>query len=330
MGLENIQASIDLFACPRCGDDLNIRDDCIFCRRCLTTYGVDEGIPLFFEECGPDGGLTNKMKRFYNENPFPGYEEIENVADLIDKAEKSVFARMLNKQIPFGARILEIGCGTGQLTNYLAVAQRIVVGADMSLSSLKLAQEFKKRNGLERAIFCQMNLFRPAFPAGSFHVVISNGVLHHTGNPRLGFETIAKLVKKGGFLCLGLYNRFGRVLTDVRKVVFAATTDKLKFLDPHTRDRSLGRADIWFKDQYKNPHESKHTIGEVLRWFNQSNFEFCYGIPSPVFFEGFASSDLMFMQHSAGNFFGRIAAQVRSIPSGWRDGGLFIMIGRKK
>jgi 2-polyprenyl-3-methyl-5-hydroxy-6-metoxy-1,4-benzoquinol methylase len=67
----------------------------------------------------------------------------------------------------------------------------------MCMNSLRLATDFKRRNALSRVEFVQMNLFRPCFPDGEFDLVISNGVLHHTSNPRLAFETISRLVKPG-------------------------------------------------------------------------------------------------------------------------------------
>ena len=52
-----------------------------------------------------------------------------------------------------------------------------------------------------------MNLFRPVFKAETFDVVICSGVLHHTSDPLTGFQSISKLVKKGGYIIIGLYNK---------------------------------------------------------------------------------------------------------------------------
>ena len=58
-----------------------------------------------------------------------------------------------------------------------------------------MATAFKQQNDCDRAHFVQMNLFRPAFKPGSFDLVISNGVLHHTSDPFLGFKSISRLVR---------------------------------------------------------------------------------------------------------------------------------------
>ena len=66
----------------------------------------------------------------------------------INKARKGLFAKLLDDQIPFGARILECGCGTGQLTNFLSIANRTVIGTDICMNSLKMANEFRGNNDL--------------------------------------------------------------------------------------------------------------------------------------------------------------------------------------
>jgi len=188
--------------CPNCGNNLILNEN-IDCSKCGAKYSVDNGIPLLFSPNNWDGeDVTGRVKSFYEETPFPNYEDMENTGDLIQKAEKGVFAKLLNEQIPFNCKVLEVGCGTGQLSNFLGITQRQVTGTDMCLNSLKLANDFKARNQLDRVDFYQMNLFKPCFKKGSFHLVICNGVLHHTSKPFEGFKAISKLVKKNNHRAL--------------------------------------------------------------------------------------------------------------------------------
>ena len=65
---------------------------------------------------------------------------------------------MLGEQLPHSASILEIGCGTGQMTNFIGMGWgRTVVGADLCLNSLKLAKKFRDRFGINNAHFVQAN-----------------------------------------------------------------------------------------------------------------------------------------------------------------------------
>jgi SAM-dependent methyltransferase len=329
--------NIDILICPSCGGALNVSSDHrrIQCSECNKYFGCEKGIPLLFwpNEWDSKIDVIEAVKSFYEETPFPGYEDIDSSHSLRQKAEKGIFARLLDDQIPHGARILEVGCGTGQLSNFLGMTWgRTVFATDICLNSLKLGQEFKEKNQIDNVAFLQMNLFRPIFSPGSFDLVICNGVLHHTSDPFFGFRSITSLVKKGGFIIVGLYNRFGRIPTDIRRFVFRLSGNRFQFLDTRLADQSLSdmRKRIWFLDQYKNPHESKHTIGEVLRWFDQCQVEFINSIPKFTAFAPFSAQEELFKANPRGTRLDHSLAQLGMLLSGGREGGFFITIGRKK
>ena len=242
-----------------------------------------------------------------------------------------MFAKLLDEQIPHGARIIECGCGTGQLTNFLSVAGRTAVGSDMCLNSLRMAQDFKEKNALKRAQFIQMNLFRPCFAPGTFDLVVSSGVLHHTSDPYLGFQTISKLVKPNGYILIGLYHKYGRLSTDLRRIIFRMTGDRLAGLDSRMGEKiSNARKASWFNDQYKNPHESKHTIAEVLGWLKDAGFSFVKSIPKTVMFEPFAESEQLFVPEHPGGQLSMALVEMGMMFTGGRDGGFFVVIARKE
>lgn len=322
--------NLDIFCCPACAAELSFGDDAVSCTKCGKKFTIENGIPHLFTATDVKD-VTQDMKAFYEETPFPDYDDIDSKWRLIEKAEKGLFANLLNKQIRHGVRILEAGCGTGQLSNFLGItAGRNVIGADMCLNSLGLANKFKTENTIENVCFTQMNLFRPCFKPESFDLVISNGVLHHTSDPRGAYESILRLLKKGGFIIVGLYNTYGRLGTDFRRVIFNLTGDSLAALDPHLRNKMSGRKKkSWFNDQYKNPHESKHTIGEVQKWFRETGVEFINSIPKPTLLAPFTEDEKLFVKTPEGSAFDHFLVQAAMMLSGSQEGGLYIMIGRK-
>jgi len=234
--------------------------------------------------------------------------------------------------MPLGSFVLEAGCGTGQLSNYLGIGgARKVFGTDICMNSLQLAETFRSSHQIENSAFLQMNLFRPCFRDEAFDLVICNGVLHHTSDPKLGFQTLARLVKRGGFLVVGLYNAFGRIPTDLRRVLFRICGPRLAFLDPRIREVRLNEARrrAWFMDQYRHPHESKHTLGQVLRWFDEIGFSFVRGIPPLGLFRPFSAEDRLFEACSPGTPVERFFSQLGMLLAGGREGGFFIMIGQR-
>lgn len=332
--IEFIKKSIDIFCCPKCQGDLTFNNQNLNCLKCNQTFPIINNIPRLFwsNEWDPSKrDVTEKIKEFYEETPFPDYDDYDNVGSLIEKSRQGIFAKLLDDQIPYGTHILECGCGTGQLTNFLSVANRNVIGTDICLNSLQMAQEFKEKNDLNNAFFAQMNLFRPCFKSNRFDLVIANGVLHHTSDPFMAFQTLSKLVKPQGYILIGLYHKYGRIFTDIRRFIFKISKDKLKFLDRRTVNKKISSAKrkAWFTDQYKNPHESKHTIGEILKWLKETEFTFVKSIPKTVPFEGFHQTEKLFKPDKPANKMVRFMVEFSKIFTGSGEGGFFIIIARK-
>ena len=324
-----------LLQSPCCGLDLVRRGEGWTCSQCGREFGSEDGIARLFwphEKFDDARDVTRKVQAFYEETPFPNYEDQDTLRSLIDKSRRGVYARRLDATIPYNTTVLEVGCGTGQLTNFLGIGCRRVIGTDLSLPSLRLGEEFRRQFGLDRVRFAQMNLFRPAFQPGSFDVVLCNGVLHHTADPFGGLERLVPLLKPGGHFVLGLYNRYGRLFTDLRRQLFRITGPAgAARIDPILRKlpRSEAQRRAWFADQYRHPHESKHTIGEVLGWFERCGLEFVRGIPSTTPGpEGLEGADL-FRAQPRGSGFEHFLVQARQIVAGQREGGFFLVIGRR-
>ena len=109
-------SAADLIACPACGGSVDPGATSVSCARCPRSFPVVDGIPLLFvpTDSASDGrDVTGIVKSFYEENPFPNYDAIDSVARLVAKAREGLYARLLDEQIPSGARVLDLGCGTG-------------------------------------------------------------------------------------------------------------------------------------------------------------------------------------------------------------------------
>src|SRR5437016_11035411 len=162
---------------------------------------------------------TEIVRRFYERAPFPDYPPRATLSWLRARAEQSEFARLINRAIPGDARVVEIGCGTGQMSLYLARAHRVVIGADLTRASLKLGAAAARHFGLDQVHFVETDLYCPGLRAGAFDVVYSSGVLHHTPDPSAAFARIVRLARPGGMIVLGVYNAFARIPLRARSLV---------------------------------------------------------------------------------------------------------------
>ncbi|MEE3328019.1 MAG: methyltransferase domain-containing protein [Myxococcota bacterium] len=325
---------IDIFQCPKCQGNLRLDDEEMRCTECNQGFPIDDDIPMLFwpdeaDENGDD--VVQTVKDFYEETPFPDYNDFDSVGSLVQKARQGIFARMLDEQVPPGVRVIECGCGTGQLSNFLSITNRTVFGTDMCMNSLRLGQNFAREHQLSRVRFVQHNLLRPAFKPESFHLVISNGVLMTTPDPFETFRTISELVEPGGYILIGLYHRYGRLVTDARRLLFNMTGDRFLSLDPNLRNESLSdaRRRAWFLDQYKHPHEVKHTIGQAMGWLRDAGFTFVRSLPPTKLSQSISGKEKLFEYEEPGNSFERTLVELGMFFKGSLEGGFFNVIGRK-
>jgi len=276
-------------------------------------------------------GVGTTVKRFYEEWSFPGYDDVDTVEMLLEKARAGGYVARLDEEVPKGASVLDAGCGTGQLAILLSLSGRAVTGVDFSFNSLRKGNGFKSRFGLGHVWFAQMDLFNLALKDESFDYVFCNGVLHHTADAYRGFQNLCRLVRPDGYIIVGLYNTYGRVMLKFRQLLFTTTGRQVGFLDSRLRAPSISeeKKRIWYMDQYRNPHEEVFTVDDVLGWFALNGIEYVNALPRIRGRSEAANGGSLFEREDPGCWIGRTMRQVGWIFTRGREGGFFVMIGRR-
>ena len=316
----------DLLACPACGGELVRGPACLGCGR---TYAEEAGLVRLRASAGAMiEGRIEAVRTFYEHAPFPGYPPNSSLAWLRARGDRSPFARRLDQAIAGDARIVEVGCGTGQMSLYLARADRVVVAADLTLTSLRLGAGAARRFGIDQVRFVETDLHRPGLRKGAFDVVVCSGVLHHTPDPRRAFARIVELARPGGMIVVGLYNAVARIPLRLRRAVARLSGYRWIPFDPVLRERDAepARREAWLRDQYMHPEEHRHTHGEVLRWFAENHVDYVRAFPSALIDD--PSEDLF---APCGDAWAPEAwlAQLGWMASLGHEGGLFVMVGQR-
>lgn len=309
--------------CPVCAGELG---ETLACTSCGAAYLAPNGIP----DLRVRGDVrTETVRRFYADAPFPDYPPGATLDWLRARAGRSEFARMLDAAIAPDAHIVEIGCGTGQMSLYLAHGERVVIGADLTRASLVLGAAAARQFGLQRVAFVESDLHHPGLRAGSFDVVYASGVLHHAPRPRAAFAHVARLARPGGMVIVGLYNGLARIPLRVRRAIARLTGFRWIPFDPVLRDRNVepARHRAWLRDQYMHPEEHRHSLAEVQRWFAENDVAFVRSHPSALLDDG---AEALFMP-AADNW--RVEGWLAQL--GWmrslgHEGGLFVVIGQRR
>jgi SAM-dependent methyltransferase len=95
-----------------------------------------------------------------------------------------------------GAAVLEIGCGTGQLTRQLAGRGLDVTAIDIGAKMAEAA----RRNVADPAVQFQVSSFE-GFTGGPFDLIVSATAWHWI-DPAVGWAKAARLLRPGGWLAL--------------------------------------------------------------------------------------------------------------------------------
>lgn len=100
-------------------------------------------------------------------------------------------------------RVLDLGCGTGELLFTLAQkfpAANEFVGIDLSEEMLKLAKS--KLDAFKAVSLRSGNIEQIPYPDASFDLIVSSGVLHYVRNPKTMMREALRVLKPRGRLLL--------------------------------------------------------------------------------------------------------------------------------
>lgn len=114
-----------------------------------------------------------------------------------------------------GAKILDLGCGTGHLSEKLYHKGAIVTGIDISKEMLQKAWESSQQQNLG-IDYRFMDVFKLDFSINSFDCIFSMAALEFMGDTVPIFESIKKVLKKDGIAIIGTIHK-GSAWADLYK-----------------------------------------------------------------------------------------------------------------
>ena len=225
--------------------------------------------------------------QMYMRYPYPNYSADERATIL--PAELCRYRYLGLETFMPNARVLDVGCGTGHRVMPMAkhFGAREYVGLEQSSASITVARALAAEIGMNATIH-EGDLFSLPVPDGSFDIVISQGVLHHTSDPWRGFTELVRVCRPGGFVNIYLYNKANHFRHNLQKErVNREAGDDLerRFAVAHRLYGTKPVADMTpgeiasFVDQYCHPHKSDHTVMETLAKYDEAGLAYWGSYP---------------------------------------------------
>ena len=162
--------------------------------------------------------VSIKVMEQYQENPYPRWKYGYTFLDKKYSASQSINNEITPNSIEINSTfmiekpsILIAGCGTGQ---QILQAQRYknaeITAIDLSTSSLCYAKRKLNELRVNNVEIIQMDLMDAPLLNKSFDIIECSGVLHHMRDPQVGLKSLKNVLKKDGFIKLGLYSELAR------------------------------------------------------------------------------------------------------------------------
>ncbi|MEY8000679.1 methyltransferase domain-containing protein [Clostridium sp. Mt-5] len=230
------------------------------------------------------------------------------------------FFNQLN--LPDKVRILELGCGDGEL--WAKNLDKIPKGWDITLTDFSpgMLEDAKKNLSLKRFTFKLVDVQDIPYGKNSFDVIIANHMLYHVANKNKAFSEIYRVLKPNGYFYASTVGKnHMREMRDIVKRFNSQgiTTDSWNLTENFQLENGLAEVSKWFKDvtlkRYKDnlkvtsseplidyifsmPGNTKNTLDETriqnLKNFLQSEINkngYIYITKDTGFFQGIKSSD---------------------------------------
>jgi ubiquinone/menaquinone biosynthesis C-methylase UbiE len=144
----------------------------------------------------PDDNVVEASRRYFN-RWAKRYDH--SVAQIWFRQNHRLIVQAIDP--PENARILDLGCGTGQLADRLArrVPDGTVFGVDPAEEMIRVARRQHRRGNLHFEVGSSEAI--PA-DAGAFDVVVSTISFHHWARPVQSLREIARVLKPSGRLMI--------------------------------------------------------------------------------------------------------------------------------
>ena len=208
--------------------------------------------------------MSRDPHRFVNELDD---DAVEGLIDRLEsRAKDDVFTALWSKYVDLltlsaSSRLLEVGCGTGNVLRSIALRKGGWVGDMVGVEQCEAFIDAARRFAIQEGVADQIE-FRVGdahgldFPASTFDIVIANTVISHVTDPLTVLDEMSRVVKPNGTLVIfdGDYasltyaypdHGFGRRMDDALARVTFNNPSIMRDLPRLFADHDLRITDAW-------------------------------------------------------------------------------------
>ncbi len=184
--------------------------------------------------------LEQSIKQFYDLHPFPGQYDFLDLKTALNNK----YINLISQYLDHNQQVLDIGCGTGLVTNALAVNYRSnFTGIDFS-AGVDIANTIASDHAIENVKFIKKDFFEFDI-SKQYDIIVAQSFLTHVPRWADAIEKIKLLSAPNGVIIVSVYNTIGKTLQKLLKIKYRNCRLQL--------------------DQELNPFETTFTHQEFLK-----------------------------------------------------------------
>jgi len=140
------------------------------------------------------------MKKGKNKQYEDFHKNSQSQKKIIDSGNFTyrIILKVISKFLDSPKKILDIGCGVGSLSLYLASKGHRVYGIEISSNAIKSCLESAKKLSLENNTHFKIMDFPSKIPNEKFDFILLIEVIEHLKDDSLALGKVYSLLKKGG------------------------------------------------------------------------------------------------------------------------------------
>ncbi len=259
----------------------------LVCKECDKEYEIKGGVPIMLSKL--KGGLKKSYQTFSEE--WRIHKKGEKLWGRSKQERKELFWEQIGGKVNKGI-LLDAGCGIGETEDLIVDNFDIIIAMDLSDSVFNAQKNNKYK---DKVFFVQGDVGKLPFRDNIFDYVYSEGVIHHSPNPRVSFNELSRVNR--GKLYIWVYlkmshtgrNKFTSIIyQSLRSVIGRMPFPMQKFIinwmgQPigniiyYLGGRREGETNqerlvlLW--DAFGVRYAHHFTMKEIKNWFKDNNLE---------------------------------------------------------
>lgn len=188
----------EIIICPKCKNSFQFDQDKIICPVCKSSYLFENDIPVLLDEKDVSQDLMLTIEKWNQEYRKLCSKDIAKEKAKYNQIHLKEAQREINQFIlPKHKIFLEIGCGPAFLSLNMAKKGYTVIGIDISIEALKIAQKVFEREKVNGYFICG-NILEMPLRDNSVDFINGGGVIEHFKDTHKAVQEIYRVLNKNG------------------------------------------------------------------------------------------------------------------------------------